>query len=60
MEIRKTKLEDLDSVFELLDELYENKIEYSKFIQKYKVIYKIILRKNRKIRNKENYITRNC
>ena len=27
MEIRKTKLEDLDSVFELLDELYENKIE---------------------------------
>ena len=36
MEIRKTKLEDLDSVFELLDELYENKIEYSKFAQKYK------------------------
>ena len=36
MEIRKTKLEDLDSVFELLDELYENKIEYSKFTQKYK------------------------
>lgn len=36
MEIRKTKLEDLDSVFELLDELYENKMEYSKFTQKYK------------------------
>ena len=36
MEIRNTKLEDLDSVFELLDELYENKIEYSKFTQKYK------------------------
>ena len=36
MEIRKTKLEDLDSVFELLNELYENKIEYSKFTQKYK------------------------
>ena len=36
MEVRKTKLEDLDSVFELLNELYENKIEYSKFTQKYK------------------------
>lgn len=36
MEIRKMKLEDLDSVFELLNELYENKIEYSKFAQKYK------------------------
>lgn len=36
MEIRKTKLEDLDSVFELLNELYENKIEYSKYTQKYK------------------------
>lgn len=36
MEIRKIKLEDLDSVFELLNELYENKIEYSKFAQKYK------------------------
>lgn len=36
MEIRKTKLEDLDSVFELLNELYENKIEYSKFTQKFK------------------------
>ena len=36
MEIRKIKLEDLDSVFELLNELYENKIEYSKFTQKYK------------------------
>ena len=36
MEIRKIKLEDLDSVFELLNELYENKIEHSKFTQKYK------------------------
>lgn len=36
MEIRKIKLEYLDSVFELLDELYENKIEYSNFAQKYK------------------------
>ncbi len=36
MEIRKIELKDLDSVFELLDELYENKIEYSKFTQKYK------------------------
>ncbi len=33
MERSSTKLEDLDSVFELLDELYENKIEYSKFTQ---------------------------
>ena len=36
MKIRNTKLEDLDSVFALLNELYENKIEYSKFAQKYK------------------------
>ena len=36
MNIRKIKLEDLDSVFELLNELYENKKEYSKFTQKYK------------------------
>lgn len=36
MKIRKIKLEDLDSVFELLNELYENKIEYSKFTEKYK------------------------
>ena len=36
MEIRKIKLEYLDSVFELLDELYANKIEYSNFAQKYK------------------------
>ena len=36
MNIRKIKLEDLDNVFELLNELYENKIEYSKFTQKYK------------------------
>lgn len=36
MEIRKIKIEDLDSVFELLNELYENKIEHSIFAQKYK------------------------
>ena len=36
MKIRNTKLEDLDSVFELLNELYENKIEYSEFAKKYK------------------------
>lgn len=36
MEIRKIKLEHLDSVFELLNELYENKIEYSNFTKKYK------------------------
>ena len=36
MEIRNTKLEDLDGVFELLNELYENKIEYSEFAKKYK------------------------
>ena len=36
MGIRNTKLEDLDGVFELLNELYENKIEYSEFAKKYK------------------------
>ena len=36
MEIRNTKLEDLDGVFELLNELYENKIQYSEFAKKYK------------------------
>ena len=55
MEIRKTKLEDLDSVFELLDELYENKIEYSKFTQKYKEslednsFYEIVTIENNKV-----------
>lgn len=34
--IRKIELEDLEAVFELLDELYENKIEYSIFVEKYK------------------------
>lgn len=33
--IRKLELKDLEEVFELLDELYENKIEYSIFVQKY-------------------------
>lgn len=36
MEIRKIKMEDFDGVFELLNELYENKIEYAIFAQKYK------------------------
>ena len=34
--IRKIELKDLEAVFELLDELYENKIEYSIFVEKYK------------------------
>lgn len=38
--IRKIELEDLEAVFELLDELYENKIEYSIFVQKYKASLK--------------------
>lgn len=36
MKIRKIKLEDLDGVFELLNELYEGKIDYSIFVEKYK------------------------
>lgn len=39
MEIRKIELKDLDNVFELLNELYENKIEYSIFTQKYKASF---------------------
>lgn len=38
--IRKLELKNLEEVFELLDELYENKIEYSIFTQKYKAILK--------------------
>lgn len=38
--IRKIELEDLEEVFELLDELYENKIEYSIFVEKYKASLK--------------------
>ena len=34
--IRKIELKDLEQVFELLNELYENKIEYSIFVEKYK------------------------
>ena len=34
--IRKLELKDLEEVFKLLDELYENKMEYSIFIEKYK------------------------
>lgn len=34
--IRKMELNDLEEVFELLDELYENKIKYSIFVEKYK------------------------
>ncbi len=40
MIIRKLELNDLETVFELLDELYENKIEYSIFVQKYKASLK--------------------
>ncbi len=40
MIIRKPELKDLEEVFELLDELYENKIDYSIFNQKYKAILK--------------------
>lgn len=36
MKIRNIKLEDLDGVFELLNELYEGKIDYSIFVEKYK------------------------
>lgn len=38
--IRKIELNDLEAVFELLDELYENKIEYSIFTEKYKASLK--------------------
>ena len=34
--IRKIELNDLKEVFTLLDELYEHKIEYSIFVEKYK------------------------
>lgn len=34
--IRKLELKDIEEVFGLLNELYENKIEYSIFIEKYK------------------------
>lgn len=34
--IRKLELKDIEEVFELLNELYENKIEHSIFIEKYK------------------------
>ncbi len=40
MIIRKPELKDSEEVFELLDELYENKIDYSIFTQKYKTILK--------------------
>lgn len=36
MIVRKLELKDLEEVFLLLDELYENKIEYSIFIEKFK------------------------
>ncbi len=36
MIVRKLELKDLEEVFLLLDELYENKIEYSTFIEKFK------------------------
>lgn len=34
--IRKLELKDIEEVFELLNELYKNKIEHSIFIEKYK------------------------
>lgn len=37
MEIRKITLNDLDSVFELLNELYVNKLKYNKFEEIYKL-----------------------
>ncbi len=40
MIIRELELKDLEEVFELLDELYENKIDYSIFTQKYKASLK--------------------
>lgn len=36
MEIRKAKIEDNDRVFELLNELYENKMNYNVFSEIYK------------------------
>lgn len=36
MEIRKVRLEDLDEVFEVLNELYDNKIKYDIFSKIYK------------------------
>ncbi len=38
MKIRTIKLEDLDDVFELLNELYEGQIDYSIFVEKYEAI----------------------
>ena len=38
--IRKIELSDLEEVFKLLDELYENKIEHSIFVEKYKASLK--------------------
>lgn len=38
--IRKIELKDLEQVFKLLNELYENKIDYSIFSQKYKDSFK--------------------
>jgi Acetyltransferases len=36
MLIRKIEMRDLDEVYKLLNELYENKIQYSIFVKKYK------------------------
>ena len=36
MEIRKITLNDMNRVFELLNELYENKLKYDKFVEIYK------------------------
>lgn len=37
MNIRKITLNDLDRVFELLNELYKNKLNYEKFKEIYKL-----------------------
>lgn len=37
MEIRKITLNDMNRVFELLNELYENKLKYDKFVEIYKL-----------------------
>lgn len=37
MEIRRITLDDSDRVFELLNVLYENKLKYEKFKEKYKL-----------------------
>ena len=55
MLIRKIEMKDLDEVYKLLNELYENKIGYNVFIEKYKNsldgndFYGIVAEENNKI-----------